>query len=149
MILHNSHRRSAATAVEMAFIAPVFLLLVFALVIGGMGMFRYNQVAHLAREATRYASVRGMDYARATGKPAATQTSIYDEAVRPNALALDPNALSCTVTWDKSNYPRYVAADRTVHRNYVSVTVSYQWGPELPLIGAITLTSTSTLPVYH
>jgi Flp pilus assembly protein TadG len=149
VILRNPNRRSAATAVEMAFIAPVFLLLIFALVIGGLGMFRYNQVAHLAREATRYASVRGMDYQRATGKPAATQTTIYQDAVRPNALTLDPNALTCTVTWDRSNYPRYVAADRTVHRNYVTVTVTYQWVPELPLIGAITLTSTSTLPVYH
>ena len=149
MIQRNSHRRPAASAVEMAFVAPVFLLLVFILVIGGMGMFRYNQVAHLAREATRYAAVRGMDYARATGKPAATPTSIYQEAVRPNAAALDPNALSCTVTWDRSNYPRYVAPDRTVHRNYVTVTVQYQWVPELPWIGAINLSSTSTLPVYH
>ena len=149
MQLRPTARRPAAAAVEMAFLTPVFLMLVFGLAIGGLGIFRYNQVAHLAREGSRYACVRGTDYNRATGKPAATQDSVYQEAILPNAAALDQSRLSCTVTWDRSNAPRYVAPDRTVSRNYVTVTVTYQWLPELPLFGAINLRATSTVPMCH
>src|SRR5215210_1335030 len=130
MILRNSARRSAATAVEMAFIAPVFVFLLFALIIGGLGIFRYNQIAHLARQGARYASVRGLDYHNENNKPAATQDSVRKEAILPNANALDPNSLTVSVTWDKSNAPKQRLADGTAVINYVIVTVSYKWLPE-------------------
>lgn len=148
MILRNKARRSAATAVEMAFVAPVFVFLVFALIVGGLGMFRYNQVAHLARNAARYAAVRGYDYHQENNKPAATQQSIRDEAVLPYAFGLDPNLLTVQVTWDRSNATRELRVDETVKHNYVIVTVSYQWLPEA-LIGGGRMTSTSKMPMSY
>lgn len=149
MLLRNPHRRPAATAVEMAFVTPLFLVLVYILVIGGLGMFRYNQVAHLAREGARYASVRGADYAKETGKPAATPESVYQEAILPNALGLDRTQLTYSVTWDKSNAPSQAdATGRVVTSNQVIVTVSYRWLPDA-IFGGGTVTSTSKMPVCH
>jgi Flp pilus assembly protein TadG len=149
MILRNPHRRSAATAVEMAVIAPAFLLLIFILVIGGLGMFRYNQVAHLAREGARYASVHGRDWANETRNPAATPQTIYEQAILPNAIGLDRTQLSYSVVWDRSNAPKQSVPPSTAPvRNYVYVTVSYQWLPD-NIFGGGTLTSTSKMPMCH
>jgi hypothetical protein len=51
--------RAAVTAVECAIVLPVTFFLLFALVVGGMGVFRYQEVATLAREGARYASTHG------------------------------------------------------------------------------------------
>src|SRR5262245_54170270 len=122
-----SHRttgqRSGATVTEFAMISPVLMLLLFGLVVGGLGIFRYHQVAGLAREAARYASVRGLDYERETGLPAATQDSIRDEVVLANSAGLDPASLTCTVTWDQSNIPQRFNPDKTTTNNIVIVTV--------------------------
>ena len=73
-------RRSATTIVECALVFPALMIFLFGLIIGGLGVFRYQEVASLAREGARYASVRGTDYSSATGKPAATD-------LRPTSLA--------------------------------------------------------------
>jgi Flp pilus assembly protein TadG len=148
MILRNHARRSGATAVEMAVAAPVFVFLLFALVIGGLGIFRYNQVAHLARQGARYAVVRGTDYQSELHKPAATQATILSEAVLPNANALDASRLTVQVTWDKSNAPKQLLPDGTTVSNYVIVTVSYRWLPEA-FFGGGTMTSTSKMPMSY
>jgi Flp pilus assembly protein TadG len=148
MTLRNPTRRSAATAVEMAVIAPVFVFLLFALVIGGLGIFRYNQVSHLARQAARYACVHGNDYHVELNKPAATQASILSECVLPNANALNPSLLTCTVTWDQSNAPKQVSSTGKATNNTVIVTVSYQWIPEA-MFGGGTMTSTSKMPMSY
>lgn|SRR5262245_12942704 len=149
MRIHNPARRTGATAVEMALITPVFLLLLFGLFIGGLGIFRYNQVAHLAREGARHAVVRGLDYRKENNLPAATQQSIYENAVRPSSFTLDPARLTCTVTWDKNNAPKTMNPNLTQTTNYVTVTVSYQWIPENSVFPAITLTSTSKMPMSY
>src|SRR5262245_44129078 len=140
--------RRAATTVELAMVAPVLMLFIFGLVVGGLGIFRYHQVAHLAREAARYAACHGLDYYRETGNPAATQDSIYQNVVLANAAGLDPASLACTVTWDTSNAPKRVNADMTVTTNVVEVTVSYKWLPEA-YFGGVTLTSKSKMPMSY
>jgi len=60
MLLHNPARRRGAPLVECAFIIPLTFLLVAGLVVCAMGVFRYQQMAHLAREAARYAAVHAM-----------------------------------------------------------------------------------------
>ena len=67
MMRGNTCRRRGAAAVEFAAVAPVLILLLFGTVVGGLGIFRYHQVATLAREAARYASVRGLSRSWASG----------------------------------------------------------------------------------
>src|SRR5215468_3378129 len=98
-------RRRATTIVESALVFPALILFLFGLVIGGLGVFRYQEVASLAREAARYASVRGTNYAAATGQAPATADTIYANAIKPNLVSLDPNQVSTNVTWNTDNRP--------------------------------------------
>jgi len=139
------HPRRATVTVEFAIIAPVAILLVFGMLIGGLGAFRYIQVAHLAREASRWAAVHGSDYATETGLPAATAATIYSQAISPRAAALDLSQLTYAVTWntDNSTYHNTTVNGQTVKvANTVTVTVTYHWIPE-SFFGAINLSSTS------
>src|SRR5438874_6658377 len=122
--------RRGAVTVEAALVLPVALFLIIGLLIGAMGVFRYQQVSWLAREGARYASVRGTDYAKETGKPAATPQDVFDNAIKPNAAAMDMSKLGSSVTWDKTNSAATVSSSYSVPRgNTVSVTVTYTWLP--------------------
>ncbi len=164
-------RRRGATAVEFAVVAPVVLLFVFGLIVGGLGVFRYQEVAHLAREGARYASTHGGIYqhdgiAQLTGVPAIASSSDLSTYLATKTALLDPNLLQVSVSWVDSagvrithvppNMPTYVDADpnlippgqRVVQSN-VAVTVTYQWLPEVYSLGPISLSSTSRMPMSY
>src|SRR5687767_14944556 len=105
----RSADRSGATLVEMAIAMTVLFLVLFGLILGSIGVFRYQQVAQLAREGSRWASVHGATYAREQKKPAATPQDVYEQAIRPRATAMDPNNLSYAVSWDQSNEQYHTA----------------------------------------
>ena len=143
-------RSRGTSTVEFAVTCPIAIFLIFATITGALGAFRYQQVAALAREGARWASVHGGEYERETGKPAATATDIFETAILPSAVTLDPSKLSCDITWNSSNEPL------SVHENYetptgntVTVKVTYVWLPEVYLVGPITLTSTSTAQMLY
>jgi Flp pilus assembly protein TadG len=175
MLWQRTQVRHGATIVECAIVYPITFLLLLAIVIGGMAVFRYQEVAALARSAARYASTHGAQYRRdagwATGSPGTsagsqggmhwysvnptqaegTDTSwagdIYDKGARPNLVALDPAKLSCKIGWppviNQSDKPDNWPGSK------VTVTVTYQWMPELFLVGPINLTSTSTMAITN
>src|SRR4051794_14624582 len=116
----RKHRRDGATAVEFALVSPIVMLFLIGLIVGGLGIFRYQEVAWLARKGARYASVHGSRYAQVTGKTAATATDVYNQAILPQAIALDPNQLNYSVTWNPDNR----------QNSTVTVTVRYHWIPE-------------------
>jgi hypothetical protein len=126
--------------VESALVYPVVFLFMLGLVSGGMGIFRYQEVASLAREGSRWAALHGSLYSQETGKAAATPQDVYTNAILPRAVGLDLSKLSYTVTWNPNNQP----PDSTV-----TVTVFYQWIPEVFLFGNFTLSSTSTMPMSY
>jgi len=143
-------RRRGATTVEFAIACPVALFLLLATIIGAMGVFRYQQVASLAREGARWASVHGGQYARETNNPAATAQDIYEQAIQPKAVALRLDRLTYQVTWDESNEPLTVHEDvQTPTGNTVTVTVSYEWFPEMYIAGPLVLSSTSTCQMMY
>jgi Flp pilus assembly protein TadG len=151
-MLHPSRTsRRGVTIIECAIVYPALFILLLGLLIGGMGVFRYQEVASLAREAARYASTHGAQYRKDAGMSTGTLTDwssdIYTNAISPNIIALDPNSLSYTVTYpDVINMPG--TPDNWPGSN-VTVTVSYQWMPELYLVGPINLTSTSSMPITN
>jgi Flp pilus assembly protein TadG len=137
--------RHAATLVEFAVVSSVTFLILLGLLIGGLGIFRYQQVARLARDASRWASVHGTQYAQDTKKPAATAQDVYNQVIAPNATGLDLSHVSYSVTWNNSNSPYHAATvnGQTANvANTVTVTITYNWIPEAFLNG-ITLSSTS------
>jgi Flp pilus assembly protein TadG len=163
--------------VECAVVFPVLFILMAGMLIGGMGIFRYQQVAYLAREAARYASVHGGEYQQANAAaitagtmPNVTEDYITTNIVKANAAGLDTSSLTVTVKfnmssgsygWDDTahNGSRWPYSTKTVttasgstnysETNTVSVTVSYDWTPELYITGPITLTSTAVMPMSY
>jgi Flp pilus assembly protein TadG len=148
MFLRRDPRR-AATTVELAIIAPAVFFVLLGLIIGGMGVFRYQQLAHLTREASRWAAMHGTDYAKASGLAAATAADVYNTVILPNAGAMASGRITYSVTWNTTNDPyRTATVGGKVVRinNIVTVTISYQWIPEAYL-GGITLRSSSSNPM--
>jgi Flp pilus assembly protein TadG len=129
----KNQTRRGAVVLESAIIYPVTFLLIFGLIIGGLGVFRYQEVASLAREGSRYASVRGAMYERVTGKPPATAADVYNNVILPKAVALDPKQLSYSVTWNPDNE----------RGSSVTVKVTYHWVPEA-FLPSMNLSSSST-----
>jgi Flp pilus assembly protein TadG len=145
-----SRHRRGTTAVEFAIAFPIVFFLLLATIVGGMGVFRYQQVAAVAREGARWACVHGGEYEQVTGNPAATPEDVFNKAILPVATMLRPENLSYSVTWDQSNMPLQVTEDvQEPFGNTVTVTVTYQWFPELFLIGPFTLTSSSTAQMIY
>lgn len=146
----SQRRRLGIAATESVVVLPTLIFLILSTVIGGYGVFRYQQLALLAREGSRYASVHGGQYQLETGNPAATAQDIYDNAIVPFATSLDLSQLTYSVTWNANNMPYSVYGDyEKPTNNTVTVTVVYKWFPEAYLIGPLTMSSTSTLPMSY
>ncbi len=153
--------RRGAVAVEAAIVYPVLFLLLFGIIAGGMGVFRYQLVAGMAREAGRYTSVRGSGWQRDTNQSSPTQQQIAQDVVLPLAVSMDPaqvivrvelvNGVSGAVTgWDVSNKATFslnAAGDPVANR--VRVTVTYRWNPEFFFGGPIDLQSVSDTPMEN
>lgn len=145
-------RRSGATVVECAFVYPVLFLLILALLVGGAGIFRYSQLASLAREGARYASVHGTQYAQEMKVTAPTPDQIYNNVIVPMAVSFDTTQLGYSITYNTSNSPYYTVLDSNNNvvpvQNTVTVTLTYNWLPEM-FLGGITLSSTSVMPMSY
>lgn len=128
--------RRGATAVEFALVSPVLFLTMIGLVVLGLGIFRYNQVAALAHAGARWASVHGKNYdSRNHRSSAVTSTDLYNEVIKTRAVGFDPSKLTYNLTW---------SADRRT----VAVTVNYRWLAEA-YFGEVMLTSTSNALVSN
>lgn len=137
-MLQRQHKRHGVTVVECAVIFPLVFLLLAGTIIAGIGVFRFQEVAALAREGARFASVRGGGYEFHTGKKAATPTDVYEQAILPKAVALDQTKLTYSVTWNPDNR----------QGGTVTVQVNYSWIPE-GFLGGIQLSSSSTMLVSY
>jgi Flp pilus assembly protein TadG len=134
--------RSGATLVEFAIVLSVVLVLTLGVVVLGLGVFRYQQMALLAREGARWASVHGGQYSQEQGKSYTTSTNVYTNAIQPMTVGLDPTKLNSSVTWSDP-------ANKESPGTTVTVTVSYAWVPEFYLLPSITLSSTSVATISY
>src|SRR6266571_1672537 len=103
-MLRSSTVRHGATILEFAIVAPATFLLLLGLIVGGLGVFRYQEVAHLAREATRYASTHAGQYSTdgtpaSTGVAAVSSNADIQASVATKSVGLDPSKLTVTISW--------------------------------------------------
>lgn len=148
---NRARPRTGTTVVESAVVYPVVFFFTIGFVVASVGIFRYQEVATLSREACRYAAVHGTDYAKEAGVTAPTPTDIYNNVILPRAIALDPSKLTYTISYNQSNAPvRPVIANGNVTYVYntVTVVVRYQWIPEA-FFGSLNLTSTSSMQMAY
>ena len=145
-------RRSGATVVECAVVYPAVFLLLIGMLVGAAGIFRYSQLASLAREAARYASVHGAQYAKEMKVTAPAPADIYNNVVLPMAVGFDTTQLNYSITYNTTNAVYHTVLDVnnnvTPIQNTVTVTLTYQWVPEAYL-GSITMSSTSVMPMCY
>src|SRR5881394_1831306 len=97
-------RRDGVTLVEFGAVVSVTMVIIFILIVGGLGVFRYQEVAHLAREASRYASTHGGDYQLdgnpdATGVPAVASNADVLAYLAGKTVALDSTKLTVNTSW--------------------------------------------------
>jgi Flp pilus assembly protein TadG len=164
---HRSRRLRGATAVEFAVVAPVVMLVIFGQIIGGLGVARYQEVAHLARDCARYASTHGGLYqhegiAGRTGVPAVSSSEQLRNYLAGRTVLLDPSQIQIDLSWSAPssysprNMPTYMDTNpalippgQVVVQNRVIVKLTHQWAPAMLGIGPITLTSTSEMPMSY
>jgi Flp pilus assembly protein TadG len=151
-------QRRGAVAVETAIVFPALVFVLVALVVGGMGVFRYQQTACLAREGARYACVRGSAWQQDTGQTSPTQAQIRTSGVLPLAAGMNAQDVAVQVQWvngatgevvawdSSSRAPTSQNASGNLVQNTVRVTVTYTWSPGL-LIGPLTFQSVSEMPM--
>jgi Flp pilus assembly protein TadG len=161
MRLRTRTARRGAVILESAVVYPLLFLLLLGLIVGGLGVFRYQQVACQAREATRFASVHGGRWQKDTGGTSPTQDQILQQVVLPLAAGMDPNKLSlqvqwidetkgATVSWNQAGkWPTGMSPAGNSVTNRVRATVTYQWWPEVFLTGPINLRSVSEVPMAY
>jgi Flp pilus assembly protein TadG len=157
--LNRRHRR-AAVAVEGAIAYSAMFLLLLLLIAGGLGVFHYQQVAMLAQEAARTASVQGSNYQAQTGQPSPTQQQILQNVVQPLAANMDLTQLAIAVDWIDGTNGTVVAwdsssktprkADPTTGaavNNRVRVTITYKWSPAFFVQSPLTLQCVAEQPM--
>ena len=112
----NDRSRRGVHLVESAIVYPIVLLLLIGVLVVGLGVFRYQQMASLARDGARWASVRGGRYqtdlnpeGASTLPKAATPADVRDYIEsRAVLLDLNPEALDVQVSWDQTNRQTHV-----------------------------------------
>jgi Flp pilus assembly protein TadG len=144
----NSTSRGA-TLVEFAFLIPLLFALVFGIIDFGRALYSYHFVSNAAREASRWASVRGRDCSGLSDcHAAASDVSAYVASIAPVGIDANPSRLSTVTTWvAPPNNLTICAAFPTNPGCSVQVQVNYQFKFVLPFLPAsgINMTSTSQM----
>ncbi len=150
--MRRAPQRSGATVVECAFVYPVLFVLVLGMMVGAGGIFRYSQLASLAREGARYASVHGQQYAQENNVTAPTPDDIFNNVIAPMAVGFDTTQIGYAITYNTTNWPYHTTLDNNNNvvpiQNTVTVTLTYQWVPEA-FLGGVTLSATSVMPMSY
>jgi Flp pilus assembly protein TadG len=140
--------RKATSMIEGAFALPVFLLVLLGTIVGGVAVFRHQQLSALSRAGARWASCHGATYQQDYGAP----TGDVHGFIRSKLVGIDPATVTIRVmhlsfgdtvptgslinNWGSSS--RRVYSDRgdgTQERCRVAVEIVFPWTPEVPLLG--------------
>ena len=91
--------RRGNSTVEFAIIGPILFILTIGIIDVGRLVWSASALSHLARETTRYASVRG-----AGSLVPATQSEL-ETFVADRLIAMEPGDLTVAVSWSPNNLP--------------------------------------------
>jgi hypothetical protein len=135
---------------EFALVAPIFFLLLFAIIEGGRFILFYQALNNAARDGARYAIVHGSNSSCPSGPmpPGETPPSCYDLAganvvqrVKDAAFGILGPSVVVTPTWGALGNGR--EAD-------VNVTAEYTYGTLVPIpFPAITIRAESSLVINN
>ena len=158
----SRRRRSGTRAqalVEFALVAPIFFILLFALIDFGRYVYYVQILNNAAREGARYAIVHGANGIPSSG-PAAPGTTSSDPSganvrstVRNYLVGVigQSTALTVNVCWQTSNGVGAPCSGDNARSNPVEVTVDYQFRSVIPIvpIPPINVQGASTLVINN
>lgn len=140
--------------VEFAMAATIFFTVMFAIMNFSLVMYAYSYLADSAREATRYAMVRGSTWVNNGGADCASpgpanctaQTADIQTFVRNFGIpGLNSNNITVTSTWLTASGAACGATDACKPPgNQVRITVSYSYTVSIPLVPQQTFAMSST-----
>ncbi len=125
-LIHPPRRRGQAL-VEFALVAPIFFLLLFAIIDFGRYVYYVEILNNAAREGTRYAIVHGDLSIAPTGPPGDPSGAAVKEVVRKYAVGVigDSTVLDIQPSWPDGD---------NVRESLVTVIVTYQFRSLIPLV---------------
>ena len=137
--------------VEFALVAPIFFLLLFAIIEGGRFILYYQTLSNATREGARYAIVHGSNSFCPSGPmpPGIAAPGCYDlpganvvQRVKDSAFGLLGTSVIVTPTWEGTGNGR---------DSEVNVTASYTYNTLVPLVPLppITIAAESTLVINN
>lgn len=141
----SRHAERGTTTVEFAISAMVMLMMLFGIMECSLLLYSYHTVSNAARQATRWAIVRGSDCVSATCPASANDVKNY---VLTQVPLLDASQVTVNTTWSSSNGCTVTSSSGPAGPGCtVAVQVSYPFQIQLPFIpiNAITLSSTSQM----
>ncbi len=130
-------RRSEAgvSTVEFAMTLSILLTMLFGLMELALALYSYNFISEAAREATRYAIVRGSSCSGFGSACPAAASDVQNYVVGLGYPGLDSSLLTVSTTWPAGdNNPGHT----------VQVKVSYQFPLTIPFIPNRTINMSST-----
>lgn len=166
--LRQTNREKGSSIVEFAFVVVVLMTMILGVIDFCRAAYSYHFVSEAAREATRYAAVRGYtcnsdnscsEATPDTGPATPTNTVVQDYVTSITPSGIDSAKVTTTPNWPaQTNSP--ASCSTSGHENdpgcTVQVTVSYSFSFLFPLVykpfsstGTITLSSSSEMVIVH
>lgn len=145
------NKSRGTTLLEFAFLIPILFALVFGIIDFGRALYTYHFVSETAREATRWASVRGSACAGLTNCQAqASDVSAYVASIVPMGIDPSPSKLSVITDWPPPPNNLTICQTNPTHNGpgcAVRVQVNYQFKFILPFLptSGYRMTSTSEM----
>jgi len=145
-----SPRRSGATTFESAVVLGCWTLVFAGIFDAGIATMRHNTVAHIARQATRMAIVRGSQsgpelspWGPTTRTVNLADTSDISQAMAQYVQGLHPSAFTLKLEWPDGNNDPDSRVMATVRPSYHPI-VAKAFGRS-----AIPMQARSTMPIAH
>ncbi len=155
------NRRRGQAMVEFALVAPLFFILLFAIIEGGRFVFYYEMLNSATRDGARYAIIHGSNAADGCpsgpmppgGGPSCDLTGEkVKAAVRKAAMGLAGagDFASLDVYWCPVNAAKPCDPSLSNARgNPVTVRAAYTYSPVMPMLPPITIGSESSLVINN
>lgn len=146
-------RQEGASLIEFAFSLGIFLAVTVGIMVLCMALFTYEYVDFAAREAVRWAAVRGSDCSLSSSMPGcdAQQPDILAYVQGLNYPLIKPNSVQLTATWYQASTTvpiNWSVCSDTCNApgNQVKITITYPFsiGIAIPFVGSFTPTVSST-----
>jgi Flp pilus assembly protein TadG len=143
MARRRRHRALGQALAEFALVAPIFFLMLFAIIDFGRYVYYVQILNNAAREGARYAIVHGDLGLPSTGPPDDASGAAVKSTVRNYLVGvIDAGALTIGATWP---------AGTNLRGNLVTVQVDYQFRSVIPIvpIPPLTVRGESTLVINN